>query len=676
MAAFEWHVGTFLIGAPGPQPITGVGFQPKAVILYHGDDDNLLLTSSPGQTGGIGFADDSGNNVAMAWTSGASAIEAQTVGESLSNCFVSLVTIFPGATFPQGTSNITSMDPDGFTINNNLFGAPTEVYYIAIGGDTMSAQCGNILCDNTAADDVVALGFTPTIGFFMQGAPGQDVEPSMILGKHYSFGVTNNTENYSNCVWRAGLGTALNNRGHNESTTHPIHQRNPDGSIFMEALAQLNANELRIVKNIIPASDSNLLYLVLNDTGSKIGNFDAVEGAGAALPVTGVGFTPIGQMYMSDYSDGLPANDATNSFSFGAQEGINPPGSGEAYSLSWLGDDNYPGTSIFDRTSSTDDAFISGDLAGTVRERFFTESLDPDGFTIRNVAPKAFSNLVHYVMLGEPLPPPPTGSCGPGNRCVSNFKFLVGEYGVCGTPEHPGLWCIGNGCEQISDVPTTFQCTDVDLGPDYMTDFEIADYLAIRGLRNFLELENTIAVIVRASDDPAFGAFDEEVFIVNILDLTGFGWQDWFTQLDFSTMRRYWRICIGTTVDMNRPLISIAMGKAIELERSPVAPVRTAVLDEFIEAQRFPLEWRFDYQGVVASHKQRLDERLFQFADVAPVWLIDEDDSILYGNEIAKTFLTLENAEMTVQNEYEIELRFEEVPIAGPPLVEDDDPNP
>ena len=676
MAAFDWSVGSLFVPAPGAHPIVGVGFQPKALILVHTQDE--LLGAPPfgsGQKGGIGFSDDSGNNVAASWYSGDFSAASSQSTISNTHSMVALTSIAPGIVVLHNTFFVQSMDPDGFTINVDLFNGPMEMFYIAIGGTSVNAQAGEMLIDNVAADDVQALPFTPSLAFFLQGFPGRGFDPSIFAGKHYTFGATNGTEHYSNTVWRDAFSTGFSNRGHHEITTKPLHQRTGAGAVFMEADAQLNPNELRVVKNVVPSVDSTALYLALEGVGSKIGSFLADEAVNGTKAIAGVGFTPIGQMFMSAYTDGdAPGGagpSANNDFAIGAQEGITPPAPGEAYCASWRGVDDYGdlGSTPFDATSFIDNAFYAGTIGGTEMEKFDVQSLDPDGFTIENKNLHSQDDNVYFIMMGEDIPVV-SDICERGKRCTSNFGMAFGEYGVCSldnpTPGFlyvPELSCIGIECAKLSATPVTSQELHYDLGPDYLDDFEIADILIIQGLRAWLNIDDPIQVRVQGADDVFFTFPDEEIIPVTLADLTGFECDTFVARFTtFLTPRRYWRVIIDTTTPMNFPLNAIALGKELRLERSPVYPARFRLLDEFTEAPRAPWQLNLSFEGILEIQKEEIDRRLIKFGDVSQVWLHDANDAVFFGNRIMRTFLTDSRIQVrNKNNQFDVDLTFEEV---------------
>jgi len=126
-------------GAPASQAVTGIGFQPKLLILY---------TVARGD---FGFNNDV--QLAISWTTGA--------GEEFSSTYYStdnvsttevrrnyqntkLVGDITGTGFAGALADLTSFDSDGFTLNwtTNTAGA-IKIAYIAIGGSDIEAQATN-----------------------------------------------------------------------------------------------------------------------------------------------------------------------------------------------------------------------------------------------------------------------------------------------------------------------------------------------------------------------------------------------------------------------------------------------------------------------------------------------------------------------------------------------------
>ena len=139
-AGIEVKVGTFTVNSgTGTQSISGVGFQPKAYILFYTKNDTADTNSTGrGSILSIGMTDGT-NQFCMA--SGSEDNQGTTdVGRRGFSDAVLATHDAHADQLVEGEAGHVSMDSDGFTINiTTEFTAPTNpiVSYIAFGGDDL-----------------------------------------------------------------------------------------------------------------------------------------------------------------------------------------------------------------------------------------------------------------------------------------------------------------------------------------------------------------------------------------------------------------------------------------------------------------------------------------------------------------------------------------------------------
>src|SRR3990167_11012985 len=134
--AFSAKVGAFNVittAAGNTQAITGVGFQPLAVIFwYSGRTDSTDTVGRLSHTRGMGFAISSSDQRAVCSASTDASASSATYG-AVTN--VRCITTFNGAGTIQGAMTFTSMDADGFTLTvGTQFTGGFRVHYLALGG--------------------------------------------------------------------------------------------------------------------------------------------------------------------------------------------------------------------------------------------------------------------------------------------------------------------------------------------------------------------------------------------------------------------------------------------------------------------------------------------------------------------------------------------------------------
>ncbi len=167
-AEVKAKVGRFTLNSgPGTQSVTGVGFQPKAYLLFYTKNDTDDTPSNGrGSIFSIGMTDGT-NQFCMASGSedGQSTVD---VGRRGFRNAVLATHDAHESQLVEGKAGHFSMDADGFTISiTTAFYAPVNpiVHYIAFGGDDLLADVDTV--DLTSAQDeavdVTAPGFEPDV---------------------------------------------------------------------------------------------------------------------------------------------------------------------------------------------------------------------------------------------------------------------------------------------------------------------------------------------------------------------------------------------------------------------------------------------------------------------------------------------------------------------------------
>lgn len=160
MSVIEAKSGSFAANtSTGNQAITGVGFQPKAVIFFL--TGLTAVGDSADCRGGIGCATSSTERWATAWASD-DASGAANAGQRFqtTKCIVVLT---GGNPTVDGEADFVSMDADGFTINwTDAPASAVLVEYLALGGTGLSAKAGNsAVRTSLGTQAVTGVGFVP-----------------------------------------------------------------------------------------------------------------------------------------------------------------------------------------------------------------------------------------------------------------------------------------------------------------------------------------------------------------------------------------------------------------------------------------------------------------------------------------------------------------------------------
>lgn len=163
-------VGSFVPRAgPGNQAITGIGFQPKFLLIW-GELTPIVASSfTVFRYSFVGFTD----GVTQI---GASAAENRFVSPSDVNTALDVFVIFGKSYLNSGemVAGLVSFDADGFTLNwsINSFGAACSFFYLAIGGTSVSAKVAQFNSTGLGNQAVTGVGFKPTMLLGMCGMTG------------------------------------------------------------------------------------------------------------------------------------------------------------------------------------------------------------------------------------------------------------------------------------------------------------------------------------------------------------------------------------------------------------------------------------------------------------------------------------------------------------------------
>ena len=168
--AFSAKVGAFNVStaaAGNTQAITGVGFQPKAVIFWwSGRTDSTDTVGRLSMLSGVGICNASNSRV-VAQGSADAAADSDTAALARSDSCIAPIN---GAAAGQGRMSLSSMDSDGFTLSIGIqMTAAYRVHYLALGGTdlTNTAVGGWTTPGATGNQAVTGVGFQADLVFLL-----------------------------------------------------------------------------------------------------------------------------------------------------------------------------------------------------------------------------------------------------------------------------------------------------------------------------------------------------------------------------------------------------------------------------------------------------------------------------------------------------------------------------
>lgn len=248
---------------------------------------------------------------------------------------------------------------------------------------------------------------------------------------------------------------------------------------------------------------------------------------------------------------------------------------------------------------------------------------------------------------------------------MNQASYFIGnsQFNLCSS-QVPNLSC-WNHCERLLAAPGNIAQVNWDLGPDFANIGE-ANIVAIRDFKNYLDLEASINVTVWAADDPNYTVnFVQQQMTVTPADLVGSENKDWVAPLDetiFDMSRRYWRVRIVTPNPHNPFVGAIYLSNAVRLKRNPVYPFRIALNDTVAQSRKNHIEIRAELQGLIGSEKRELEDRVFSYADLGPIFIYDPLDVMLFGYKLMFFAVDIPIARISQSGaSYNITLSLEEI---------------
>lgn len=395
-AGTKVKVGSFLSAiTTGPQQITGVGFRPKAVILYsvgvvgNGFSTHFYATMSFIAAGGR-------------WSASAGAdpySPTRTARAQASRAFMNVYDA--GGTSPTfwQEADDMSFDADGFSLNWLAYTSPAArvINYVAIGGkDITNAGVVKWLGQGVTGNQSVTVGFQPDIVLHASASAG-GTPPSAHPGAYMATGAMDKNSGQ----W----GLSFGSQDAASTTVTSRYQRTDRCFVLCDDM--VTAGEASFVSmdssgftvNWAVAAGVNIFSLCLKGPKAKVGNFAKTGGAApASQPISGVGFQPRGLVLATWGDDAAIVPAAGTAWSWGA--------------ASTTSDEKTIGLRDRDAQTTTDvqsiqlDALITKlnvNVPSTERARAELMSLDANGFTANWTTNDADATQILYLALGDAM---------------------------------------------------------------------------------------------------------------------------------------------------------------------------------------------------------------------------------------------------------------------------------
>jgi hypothetical protein len=387
---------------PTTQAITGVGFQPKAIIFFYGGSASVVdqdvsvdahsgmgFAVSPTQRGCFGAAieDAVGTmNTAVSIRTDCCILQAPTAG---------------GAT--DGRWDLQSMDVDGFTLVVDQGGpalAPRRVTALCLGGTDITDVFAGVFTGAGAVgnQDISGVGFQPDIVFFAHtGQAGPLPTFDDDVAARYGFGVGKSAAEQA-CLWSMSEDASANSIDSKYANrTDCIFMVSNTGVAHRADYVTGLPDGFRIDWNNATLA-LPVLFLAIKGGSWRVD--DALTATSITTVVeSGFGFTPKGVLVASHYDTAFNAGTTTSanfSLSVGAADGAaevahtTHENNGLATSNSWV-DIQY------------DEVYVSHSntaVTGTMG----VQSLNADGITFNQTDADPTQRVFWYVACGDTPP--------------------------------------------------------------------------------------------------------------------------------------------------------------------------------------------------------------------------------------------------------------------------------
>ena len=377
--------------AGGSSAVTGVGFQPKALILWCA---NLTADGTAiDATNGIGFGTGGAAEYAIGSNADDAAGVTSDVSQAVSNAGIVYVPNV-AATARILEADLTSLDSDGFTLNWTTVISGVDIHYLALGGASLTnALAGNFVGNNlTGNQGVTGVGFQPDVIIFLSG--GLITLPNDTTGTRNSIGAAvSSTQRWSMNIWNQDA-VALTNAGRRLYAAQCLLTSSSAGTVTgLADFVSFDTDGFTV--NWSNADNTNHGYLALKGVNAKVGTITQKTSAGSQA-TTGMGFAPTAVIFASHGSTdsvGTLVDDLL--LSFGATTGAANEG------VVWAGDNDNVLPTTADCASSTASVIqLREPGTTTINAEADTTSLDADGWTLNWSTADATARVIGYVALG------------------------------------------------------------------------------------------------------------------------------------------------------------------------------------------------------------------------------------------------------------------------------------
>lgn len=409
MALFA-KVGSFNTGtgvATTAIPVTGVGFQPTALILWwDGSTGSVDAASATHARRGMGFVTGTTSRRCCASVSE----DAQTAADTddmIRDDAAVVVMAHSGtttATRTDGLLDLQSFDSDGFTmVVDDQFTADYRIHYLALGGtDLTNVAIGDFTqATATGTQDTTSVGFQPDCVLFLYCSTTGALPVSQ-ADSRWGFGAITATAQASyNGGSNDGAATIQTISHCQSSECLNLSSTSVNDVIARAEFSAMLSNGFRLNWLEADANARNICYLALKGGRYALGTLQTQTDTTTDIVESGFGFSPKAALFMSHGNTESTPNTAQDHdrWSVGAFSSISDRAACATMDVDALADSQ---TTI---AVEHDGVYINIGTADAVVGIMDVKSVDADGFTCIMDDADPSQSFVFYIAFGNTANP-------------------------------------------------------------------------------------------------------------------------------------------------------------------------------------------------------------------------------------------------------------------------------
>lgn len=316
VANADFKVATGTITTPtstGNAAVTGVGFQPKVIILHTTSSNSL----TQGIIQGFGVCQSS----SARWTSYVAELQTGSTanqygrGFKATECITALQNNGANVTYLEG--DLVTMDSDGFTINWTTVQASGQpVYYLALGGTDLNVKVGTFDSGSgTGSQAITGVGFLPKTVFIANTISNTTEGTTTAVVMTLGYGQSSSQRFFSNFFGNFNTPTY---ESRSKQTTSDILSRLTNASVVNGEADLTSLDSDGFTLNFTTNTAARRYgYLALNGINVASGVFNQPSSTGNQS-VSGLSFTPSVAMFFSRGLVSSSTVDSSPSYSIGS----------------------------------------------------------------------------------------------------------------------------------------------------------------------------------------------------------------------------------------------------------------------------------------------------------------------------------------------------------------------